>query len=305
MIASVAKRGTSFKGAGAYYLHDKKLKGETKRNTSERVEWTDTRNLMSDKSELAIKIMAYTAMDKDRLKEQAGIKNTGRKSKGDVYAYSIAWHPDEQGKFDKTQMLDAVDQSLKAIGAQDHQAVIVAHRDEDHPHVHVILNIVNPENGKNLNLSNDRKKLDQWAYEYRKSRGEEQTYCPKRTKKMEAIEAKKQGENVDYVRGDKNIPRNQFNDLADVKTSANKNDLKAFQEAQRKKDQALIKKSGLMNSRHSHQWDALKSDYRLKKDFISQQYKKDKEALKREIFTQNKPLFSETYRQQWQEKKGL
>ncbi len=303
MIAKIAKRGTSFKGNGDYLFNDKRLDGETERRTKERIEWAHTRNLATDNPEFAVKIMAYTAIDKDRLKEQAGIKNTGRKSKGDVYHYSLAWHPDEQGKFDKTQMLDAVDQSLKALGAQDYQAVIVAHNDEAHPHVHIVLNLVNPENGKNLNLSNDRKKLDKWAYEYRKSRGEEQTYCPKRTKKMEAIEARKRGESVPYVQGDKNIPRNQFNDLADVRTPTNKNDIKIFLEAQRKKDQILIKDGALMNSRHSHEWDALKDNYKLKKDFIGEQYKKDKAALKDEIYQQNKPLFAEVYRQQWQEKK--
>ena len=39
MIAQIAARGTSFKGAGLYYLHDKKA------DTSERVAWTQTRNI--------------------------------------------------------------------------------------------------------------------------------------------------------------------------------------------------------------------------------------------------------------------
>ena len=78
MIAQIAKRGTSFKGAGLYYLHDKKA------DTSERVAWTETRNLMTDNPAMGLRVMAATAMDKDRLKADAGIKATGRKSKGDV-----------------------------------------------------------------------------------------------------------------------------------------------------------------------------------------------------------------------------
>jgi len=73
MIPQVAKRGTSFKGAGLYYLHDKRLEGETEKLTSERVAWTETRNLMTDDAEFSLRIMAATAMDKDRLKEAAGI----------------------------------------------------------------------------------------------------------------------------------------------------------------------------------------------------------------------------------------
>ena len=192
MIAQIAARGTSFKGAGLYYLHDKKA------STSERVAWTQTRNIQSDNPDMALRVMAATAMDKDRLKAQAGIKTTGRKSKGEVYSYSLAWHPDEQGKFDKSQMLEAADQSLKALGAQEHQAVIVAHQDEPHPHIHIIVNMVNPENGKNLVVSNDRKKLHKWSNDWRKERGEEHKYTPNKAKKFEAIEAKKRGENVEY-----------------------------------------------------------------------------------------------------------
>ena len=225
MVPKVAARGTSFKGAAAYYLHDKRQEGEHTRNTSDRVAWTQTRNLMSDDPGFAMRLMAATAMDKDRLKKAAGVRNTGNKSKGDVYAYSLSWHPDEQGKFDKAQMLEAVDQSIKALGAQDHQAVIVAHNDESHPHVHVIVNLVHPETGKNLGLSHDRKKLDKWAYAYRRSRGEERMYCPGRSAKHEAIEAKKRGAEVDFVRGDKSQTRWFSGHFNEAKWAVNENDL--------------------------------------------------------------------------------
>ncbi len=39
MIPRIADRGHSFKGAGLYYLHDKKAK------TKERVAWTHTHNV--------------------------------------------------------------------------------------------------------------------------------------------------------------------------------------------------------------------------------------------------------------------
>ena len=224
MIPQVAKRGTSFKGAGLYYLHDKRLEGETEKLTSERVAWTETRNLMTDDAEFSLRIMAATAMDKDRLKEAAGIKNTGRKSKGEVYAYSLAWHPDEKGKFTRADMLQAADQSLKALGAHDHQAVIVAHRDEPHPHIHIIVNMVHPETGKNLSTSNDRSKLHQWSNAYRKARGEEHLYCPNKAKKFEAIEAKRQGKKVDFVKTPKDIPRQLHDAFEGVKAAANKNE---------------------------------------------------------------------------------
>jgi len=54
MIAQIAARGTSFKGAGLYYLHDKKA------DTSERVAWTQTRNIQSDSPNMALRVMADT-----------------------------------------------------------------------------------------------------------------------------------------------------------------------------------------------------------------------------------------------------
>ena len=84
MIAQIAKRGTSFKGAGLYYLHDKKA------DTSERVAWTENRNLMTDSPEMGLRVMAATAMDKDRLKADAGIKPLAENQK--VTFTPIRWH---------------------------------------------------------------------------------------------------------------------------------------------------------------------------------------------------------------------
>ena len=82
-------KGTSFKGAGAYYLHDKEA------DTAERVAFTHTENLPTNDPELALRHMAYTAMHQDQIKAQAGVKATGRKSAQSVYTYSLSWAPDE------------------------------------------------------------------------------------------------------------------------------------------------------------------------------------------------------------------
>jgi hypothetical protein len=74
MVPKIAARGSSFKGAGNYYLHDKD--GQT----SERVAWIETENLRTDKADRAIRVMAATAMDRDALKLAAGIRAGGRSS---------------------------------------------------------------------------------------------------------------------------------------------------------------------------------------------------------------------------------
>jgi Relaxase/Mobilisation nuclease domain len=172
MVPDVAKAGHSFKGAFAYYLHDKRQGDGPQPDTAARVAWTETRNLATDDPETAKRIMVATARRADELKERAGVKATGRKSTAHVYAYALAWHPDEAATLTRAEMVRAADESLRVLGADHLQAVIVAHTDRSHPHVHVILNRVDPETGKMLATSNDFRKLSDWAHRYEKERGQ-------------------------------------------------------------------------------------------------------------------------------------
>ena len=49
MVVKVAAPGRSFAGVAAYCLHDTREPGEPQPETSKRVEWTDTRNLPTDR----------------------------------------------------------------------------------------------------------------------------------------------------------------------------------------------------------------------------------------------------------------
>ena len=57
-----------------------------------------------------------------------------------------------------------------------------------HPHVHVIVNLVSAQDGRNLTVHADRNKLSAWTSTYRRERGEEHLYCPQRAKRAEAAE---------------------------------------------------------------------------------------------------------------------
>lgn len=180
---AAAKPGASFKGAMAYYMHDK-----DSRDTSERVAWTSTRNLASDRPEVATALMVATARDADRLKAEAGIKATGRKAKAPVKTFALSWHPDEAAKLDRAEMERAANGALKAIGMEDHQVVIICHRDTKHPHVHVMVNRVNPNTGKLAPTGpKENRALDRWAYEYERDRG--QIVSPNRAAKHERQDA--------------------------------------------------------------------------------------------------------------------
>ena len=171
MIPKVAASGRSFKGAAQYYLHDKSA------DTSERVAFTEAVNLMANDPRTAIAHMIDTATHADELKHAAGIK-AGRKLQKPVYSYSLAWHPSETPT--KAEQIEAARDTLKLLGLSKHQALIVAHTDKDHQHVHVIVNRVHPETGKAASMSNDRRKLSEWAQGYEEQRG--QVFCIERVK---------------------------------------------------------------------------------------------------------------------------
>ena len=169
MVPKIAKTGRSFKGAAQYYLHD------TGAQTSERVAFTNAVNLPTDNPRLAVAMMIDTATHAEELKQAAGIKG-GRKLQKPVYSYSLAWHPSEAPT--KAEQVEAARDTLRVLGLDQHQALIVAHTDKDHSHVHVIVNRVHPDQGRTASMSNDRVKLSQWAQSYEEGRG--QVYCLER-----------------------------------------------------------------------------------------------------------------------------
>ena len=168
MVVRMAGLGRSFRGVTDYCLHDQGVEGEPHPESSERVGWTETRNLATSKGERAARIMAATAEAGGELKRLAGAAATGRKLEKPVCHYSLNWAKEE--KPERGEMGRAVEESLKALGMEGHQALIVAHND-GHPHVHVIVNRVNPESGKAAGLSRSKLKLSRWAEGYEREQG--------------------------------------------------------------------------------------------------------------------------------------
>ena len=168
--------GRSFGGVADYCLHDPRMPGEAHHpESAERVEWTETRNLATSEGERAGRIMAATAEASPELKRLAGVAATGRKLEKPVCHYSLSWAKDE--KPDRQEMRRAAQESLKTLGMERHQALVVSHRDGQ-PHVHVIANRVDPESGKAAGLNRSKLKLSKWAEEY--ERGQGKIRCPQR-----------------------------------------------------------------------------------------------------------------------------
>ena len=170
MIPKITAGGRSFKGAAAYYLHDKN------KTTRERVAWTETINVLTDDPDKAWKVMAYTAKEAERLKEASGQKMTGRKLTKPVFAYSLAWHPEQQPG--REHMLETAKKSLQVLGLSEHEAIIIAHRDEPQQHVHILVNRVHSLTGLASDTTNSKLKLSDFAREYEREHGK--IYCPQR-----------------------------------------------------------------------------------------------------------------------------
>ena len=110
-------------------------------------------------------------------------------------------------------MLRAAEESLKALGMERHQALIVSHRDGQ-PHVHVIANRVDPESGKAAGLSRSKLKLSKWAERYERDQGK--IRCParernnKRREAGEVIPAEREGPERERVAWQRAEERTQW-----------------------------------------------------------------------------------------------
>ena len=130
---------------------------------------TYTHNLPTDDAQKGLNFMAYTARHSNLLKQQTGVSTRGRKAElGPVYSYSLAWRQDQTP--DEKTMIDAALDSLSFLKLdQEYQAVFVQHTETDHDHIHVIVNLVSPVNGKTGNVGNDQVRLSAWAEEYERT----------------------------------------------------------------------------------------------------------------------------------------
>lgn len=237
--------GRSFAGLAAYVLHDK---GNA--TTSDRVAWTETRNLATKNPDAAWRVMAATAKDQSRLKEEAGIKATGRKSKSVVLHLMLSWHPDESDQVTKEEMIAAADGALTALGAEDRQAIYVAHTDEPQKHVHVICQRVSCADGRLLSSSKEKLKLSRWAEAYEKARlpVTKRIFCEERVMNNAS---RSRG---NYVRGKADRPRHIHELEAGV------DDALWVQKTRQKQldlDLALRRKTDAQKDRHAKQWKAL------------------------------------------------
>ena len=178
MIVRIMSRGKSFKGLSTYLTHDPDAQ------TQQRVAWTHTFNLANDHVPSAVDEMYWTAQNAELLKQEAGIRAGGRATENSVKHLSLNWAPDENPG--RENMIKATEEFLCHMEWQEHQALLVAHNDKSHAHVHLMLNVVHPETGLRLDDNFERRRAQEWALEYERENGH--VYCKQRLKNPEERE---------------------------------------------------------------------------------------------------------------------
>jgi Relaxase/Mobilisation nuclease domain len=178
VIVKIMSRGKSFKGLATYLTHDPDAE------TKNRVGWTHTFNLGNDDVPSAVHEMLWTSRHAELLKQEAGIRAGGRATENSVKHLSLNWSPEDKPTRD--HMIETTEDFLRHMKWHEHQAILVAHEDKSHPHVHVVLNTVHPETGLQLNDDFERRRAQAWALEYERENG--RIYCEQRLKNAEERE---------------------------------------------------------------------------------------------------------------------
>lgn len=279
MIPKVHKKGRSFSGAANYLLHDK-----DRATSSDRVAWTSTRNLATTNPHAAWRVMAATAMDQERLKQVAGVKNTGRKSADSVLHMTLSWHPEEAEGLNKDEMMRAALGAIRAIGAEDRQALFVSHDDEPQPHVHILINRVSPTDGRMLPSSKEKLNLSRWAQGYEQERGE--VLCEQRVINNAARDRD------EYTRGEPGKPRHIFELEATNDNAPGADKTKA---EQKQLDLALARKTRELRQRHAEQLAELVAAHRTKRAQIQEQSRRDQLAARDRVRTEFRPRWEQRF----------
>jgi hypothetical protein len=75
--------------------------------------------------------------------EMQGVASLNDRCKDAVCHYELAWPPGERPT--RPQWTDSALQTLKALGYEGHQYMVVAHDDKKHFHIHIMVNKVHPQ----------------------------------------------------------------------------------------------------------------------------------------------------------------
>jgi hypothetical protein len=140
MIGKVPRAGTGFRGVVSYLM-----RGKRDAPDPNRVAWAETRNLPVIDPDRAPTVMRATA-------------NQSVRCQRPVYHFVISWHEAEAPSDDIMRMVGNT--TLADLQLDDHQAILIAHTDTSHKHLHVVVNRVHPETCRAWSKDKDWARLE-------------------------------------------------------------------------------------------------------------------------------------------------
>ena len=120
-----AAAGSGFRGLVNYLVL-----GKLGEENPDRVLWSDVRNLAVNDPVMAPRIMRATANQSTRADEP-------------VYHLIVSWSREEDPSEEVMRRVGGT--TLEDLKLQDHQALMIAHDDTDHKHLHIVVNRIHPE----------------------------------------------------------------------------------------------------------------------------------------------------------------
>jgi hypothetical protein len=151
-------RGRSFHGLLDYILHD-----AGRAATADRVLFAETVNLVLGLRRAADEMQ-------DTVARSLRSRRRGQRPDRLAFHFVLSWHPEDRPT--PEHMLATGRDALRALGLDSHQAVIAGHTDTDQRHVHVAVNVIDPDTGKAAKLQWRHRTMSRWARAYEEAQGE-------------------------------------------------------------------------------------------------------------------------------------
>ncbi len=156
VIVKVASIRQSF-GGTARYLERGHQGREV--DSQDRVDWVTSRNLIgTEDPKVAAALMDATADRNRRVQEPA-------------YHVKVAFAVDDGPRLGRNRMEAIADDLIRRMQLEQHEVLIVAHKDTDHPHMHLLVNRVHPEHGKAWDRYRDFRRWEKAARELERGYG--------------------------------------------------------------------------------------------------------------------------------------
>lgn len=277
-------RGHSFKHLTAYLHHSKE--GDA------RYTFTEADNLGTQNPYMAARLMAATAMDAKR-----------KQAKGPVWHGSISW--DEDHHPDPQHQAAAARAMLKQMGLEQAQALLVGHNDNGRTHVHIMVNLINPETGRIWHdprypdnasrncLYQEHSKMQAFAREYCREHGI--TSSPNREKNAKARAdraaanegAERPPEPKPVLEGTKRLSRAEWQRMKD--------ELFARQQGEREQ----------LKAKHGGEWASIKAEIEKRQKAARADWRAENERQRQAAKAEFKPNWAALFKAHRTEDKAI